>query len=549
MYGAAALTVAPEAVAPRVCGAPVPTTTAAAATARPMSRARVPVAIGSKTRQIVTRKSPLCATVTTMTDSQQRHDAQGISPSTNESDEGCLQRALSNYETFYGLPKGSATVKQVQNSCAGIRGWSNARAAAALKQNPKRQSGSPSKGKHAQAGRVAWRQLAKQAATEAKKEKLPQADLDAAPLAQTKQVELSMPVSPSDIPVPPGDVPICVFVNSMGGKTVEVDADSGELVAHLRRRIAKALNKPLSQLALACGTDVLHGTQLVGDVLGGSGRAEISAFLSQEGGPVEEWMDFDDPQQLAEYMPELYSGLKSRESKCKIWPKYMEQQTDINARMRAILVDWLVEVHMKYRLRTVTLFLAVNIIDRYLQANDTKRKRLQLVGIVSLIIASKFEEINALELKEVPYVSDNAYTLEEAFAMEAKILACLGFNLCVPSAAHFLDLYQRANRCDTNHCFVVQYLMELTLCEVSMVGKMPSRIAAAASLLSNRLLERAECWPAAMASYTGYSEDMLEDVVQEMRHFLASATTSSLQSVIRKFRHHRFGSVSSTLSP
>merc|ERR1719232_1815652 len=115
--------------------------------------------------------------------------------------------------------------------------------------------------------------------------------------------------------------------------------------------------------------------------------------------------------------------------------------------------------------------------------------------------------------------------------MEAKILTCLGFNVCVPTAGHFLDLYQRANRCDSNHSFAVQYLMELTLGEVSMVGEMPSRIAAAATLLSNRLLERAECWPAAMANYTGYSEDMLEDVVQEMRRFLASATTRSLQSI------------------
>jgi hypothetical protein len=45
---------------------------------------------------------------------------------------------------------------------------------------------------------------------------------------------------------------------------------------------------------------------------------------------------------------------------------YMEKQNDINEKMRAILVDWLIEVHLKFKLLPETLFLTVNIIDRYL---------------------------------------------------------------------------------------------------------------------------------------------------------------------------------------
>ena len=62
----------------------------------------------------------------------------------------------------------------------------------------------------------------------------------------------------------------------------------------------------------------------------------------------------------------------------------MDTQSDITSNMRKILIDWLVEVHMKYRLRMETLHLAVNIIDRYLSKAPVVRKYLQLVGIVAM---------------------------------------------------------------------------------------------------------------------------------------------------------------------
>ena len=55
--------------------------------------------------------------------------------------------------------------------------------------------------------------------------------------------------------------------------------------------------------------------------------------------------------------------------------------------MRAILVDWLVEVHMKMRLVPETLYLTVNIIDRYLAKTEVSRPKLQLVIVTSLLIA------------------------------------------------------------------------------------------------------------------------------------------------------------------
>lgn len=59
--------------------------------------------------------------------------------------------------------------------------------------------------------------------------------------------------------------------------------------------------------------------------------------------------------------------------------------------MRAVLLNWLIDVHLKYKLKTETLFLAVDIIDGYLSKRAVDRTQLQLVGITALWIAAKYE--------------------------------------------------------------------------------------------------------------------------------------------------------------
>ena len=86
--------------------------------------------------------------------------------------------------------------------------------------------------------------------------------------------------------------------------------------------------------------------------------------------------------------------------------------------MRSILVDWLVEVHLKFKLVPETLYLTVNIIDRYLSLTSVTRPKLQLVGVTALLIASKYEEIYPPELRDLVYICDRAYSKSEILKME-----------------------------------------------------------------------------------------------------------------------------------
>lgn len=97
--------------------------------------------------------------------------------------------------------------------------------------------------------------------------------------------------------------------------------------------------------------------------------------------------------------------------KRKTSSSYMARQSDITSKMRAILVDWLVDVHYKYGLLPQTLHIAVLLIDQYLEKNlSVKRQRLQLVGVAAMFIASKYEEIYPPEAEDFVKITDNAYS-------------------------------------------------------------------------------------------------------------------------------------------
>lgn len=90
---------------------------------------------------------------------------------------------------------------------------------------------------------------------------------------------------------------------------------------------------------------------------------------------------------VPEYVDDIY---KNEQTRNPFWmPKadYMSTQNDINQKMRKILIDWLIKVHLKFKLLPETLYLTVNIIDRYLSLEIVSRKLLQLVGVTAMHIA------------------------------------------------------------------------------------------------------------------------------------------------------------------
>ncbi|PKU59460.1 Cyclin-A3-1 [Dendrobium catenatum] len=139
-------------------------------------------------------------------------------------------------------------------------------------------------------------------------------------------------------------------------------------------------------------------------------------------------------------------GEMQAEQKRRPMGNYMEkvQKNNISANMRGILVDWLVEVAEEYKLVPDTLYLAVSYVDRFLSCYTVDKQKLQLLGISSLLIASKYEEIEPPNVEDFCDITDNTYTKKEVVEMEANILKFLNFEMGNPTVKSFLRNFIKA---------------------------------------------------------------------------------------------------------
>ena len=117
--------------------------------------------------------------------------------------------------------------------------------------------------------------------------------------------------------------------------------------------------------------------------------------------------------------------------------------------MRETLIDWLVDVNSRLHHHRETLYLCVNIIDRYVyytirdKTDCVSRSDYQLVGITAYLIAAKYEEIYYPEIHSLLAFADNAYTDEDVKKMELKIVNSLKYDLTVPTTNKFLGRFLR----------------------------------------------------------------------------------------------------------
>lgn len=162
----------------------------------------------------------------------------------------------------------------------------------------------------------------------------------------------------------------------------------------------------------------------------------------------------------------------------------MANQRDINSKMRAILVDWLIEVHMKFRLVPDTLYLCINIIDRYCDIVKVQRNKLQLVGVTALLIACKYEEIYPPEVRDCVFITDRAYRREEVLAMEQDILGRLNYRISVPTAYPFVQRFLSLAKASPLTRHAANYYMERTLQEHDLLRFRPSLLSAASVILA-----------------------------------------------------------------
>ena len=248
-----------------------------------------------------------------------------------------------------------------------------------------------------------------------------------------------------------------------------------------------------------------------------------------------------DVQNADEYFDDICHELFSNEDKYLVDPKYMSNQSDINHRMRAILIDWLIDVHLKYKLVPQTMYIAVNLIDRYLEKNETNRAKLQLVGVTAMFIACKYEEIYPPDLKDFVYITDGAYVKQDVLDMEYKMLKSLEFNITFPTQWSIFEIYKKKLDLDDKTFKLAWFLMELCLIDYKILKFKMSYIAASAILIAIKTLG---IYRSDFSSIIGIEENQLEECCKEIYNFYVYNSTHNLQAIRKKFAMTRFNEVS-----
>lgn len=204
-------------------------------------------------------------------------------------------------------------------------------------------------------------------------------------------------------------------------------------------------------------------------------------------------------------------------------PKYMQRQNQITSSMRAVLVDWLVDVHRAYRMLPETLYLTVNVLDRFLSEKIVGKSKLQLVGVTALLIASKYEEIYPPCLKSFFKLCRGAYTSDEILRMEQIMLGTLNFNITVATPYPFMERLFKVSPASSESMKLAYLLSEIALLDCNNMLNFQPSIVAASCVYMGRVMAGEEGWTDYMGHYSGYlKEDLkkccrvLSQLVQEV---------------------------------
>ena len=221
---------------------------------------------------------------------------------------------------------------------------------------------------------------------------------------------------------------------------------------------------------------------------------------------------------------------------------YMTRQSEINEKMRSILIDWLIDVHFKFCFTDETLFMTVSIIDRYLSISQVSRTNFQLLGITALMIACKHEEIDLPKIDDFIYITDNAYKKDEVKKMEFDVLSKLNFAFLYPSPIKFFEYLSNHFNFEKKQHMMGKYLMESFLLDVKNAKYKPSIISCACTYIVMKFFKMKNYQESYSKKFyvldenkEKYSEHNIKECAKDICLFVDNINKTNYQACVKKY--------------
>ncbi|GAA99397.1 uncharacterized protein L969DRAFT_73352 [Mixia osmundae IAM 14324] len=263
-------------------------------------------------------------------------------------------------------------------------------------------------------------------------------------------------------------------------------------------------------------------------------EAEIEAIRA-------DFHDENDPNDImmvGEYSDSIFEYMAELEISAMPAHDYMNNQNDLDWTMRATLIDWLSQVHMRYHMLPETLFIALNMIDRFLTKRCVSLDKLQLLGVTAMFVAAKYEEIMAPGVDEFVHMTQNSFSRDEILKGERIILSTLEFNIsCYCTPYSWVRKISKADDYEIETRTMSKYLMEVTMLDHRFLKAKASQIAAVSMYLARRML--GGDWNEAFIFYAGYTESQLKVPTDWLIENLRDTTMES-RFVYQKYSSRKF---------
>ncbi|KAK7165475.1 hypothetical protein R3I94_003742 [Phoxinus phoxinus] len=149
--------------------------------------------------------------------------------------------------------------------------------------------------------------------------------------------------------------------------------------------------------------------------------------------PVKAWRECDYEESC--FIIQRHNELQFLAQNC------LAHQPQITAEARSKLVSWLIAVHRQLKLSFESCCLAVNIMDRFLITTSVAADCFQLLGVTSLLIATKQVEVYSPRITQLLSLCCNSFSREQLCNLECLVLLRLNFRLAAPTLAFFLDYF------------------------------------------------------------------------------------------------------------
>ncbi|KAK2415613.1 G2/mitotic-specific cyclin S13-7 [Trifolium repens] len=242
-------------------------------------------------------------------------------------------------------------------------------------------------------------------------------------------------------------------------------------------------------------------------------------------------------EKLSDYDDELYKFYHHEESQVTSNSCY-----NLDSETRKKVIDWLIKIHYEQKLMPETIYLCVNIFDRFLSKSNsevTTIEKLKLLGLASMLLASKYEQRSAVGVYDIEYLAEYSYFPKEICEMEKHILQQLHWNLTIPTPYVFLVRNIRASLVSDEDKIMENmacFFSELSLTQYSiMCDYKPSTIAASAVYCARIIVGRYPFWSNELKMCTGYSQEKLLCCVKVMMELCYQTCREGNMEVFKKF--------------